>query len=476
MRPYPSGAGGRSGSLAHKVKEVIERECLIEAGERVLVALSGGIDSTTLLYVLREIGGHLPFDLGIIHINHLLRGEESERDERFVRDLAENFSLPSYIYRVDVRKEAKRTGKSLQHAGRDVRYGLFRETAREHGYGKIAVAHTLDDQVETFLLRMLKGTGMRGLSAIPMKRDIIVRPLLGAARREIESYGASRGVPFVSDSSNEKTVYERNFVRKKLIPEMEHLNPAFREKIIGLLYDLTAVNRLFDGKAEEFMALEGESKGGDILLPVGSLMRLDEETRFRVMADVLGRMEPGFIPLREHMRQVDRVLAAKRPNVGVTLPSGLRVKRAYDRLTVTRGEAPAPPEDVFPVREGVNKLEDFGLVLDVVFLQGQGENPPFVPDSRTAYFDRDKLGELTVRTLRPGDRFVPLGMEAPVKLKDFFMSRKVPREERWRTPLVLSDDHVIWIVGDRVDGRYRATGATERVVRIRAGSLAGTEL
>ena len=458
-------------TLLRKIEKVIGEENLIEPGERVLLGLSGGIDSTAMLYLLLDAAETLSFSLGVAHINHLLRGEESERDEEFVRRLAGGLSLPCYVMRVDVRKEAKEAGKSLQHAGRDVRYGFFREAATEHGYQKIGVAHTLDDQVETFILRMLKGTGLKGLSAIPARRGNIVRPLLSVTRTEIEEYARARKISFVSDSSNEKIVYERNFVRKQIVPWMEKLNPAFREKVFSLLKDITVVNKTFDERAGDFLKVQSSWEGGTVSLGVEALKGLDEETRFRVMTRLLDRMEPGFIPLREHMRQIGNVLAGLRPNLVVTLPHGFRVKKVYEKLIITKAAPSLPPMEVLPVSEGLNRLKPFNLVLRLESLPETGEELSFSPDPATALLDGDKLGVLRVRSFREGDRFVPLGMKESVKLKDFFISRKIPREERRHLPLLLSGDDIVWVVGHRIDDRFKATKETRHRMRVQTAAL-----
>ncbi|MDR2018463.1 MAG: tRNA lysidine(34) synthetase TilS [Syntrophobacterales bacterium] len=468
---FPKEAGVVAVTLVHKVKKIIEKEKLIEPGERVLVGLSGGIDSTVMLYLLFRISEDLSFDLGVAHINHLLRGEESERDEEFVRNLAESLSLACHVGRIDVKREAGEAGKSLQHAGRDARYGFFRETAAEQGYQKIAVAHTLDDQVETFVMRMLKGTGLRGLSAIPVKRDNIVRPLLTATRAQIEEYGRMYNVSFVHDSSNEKTVYERNFVRKRIIPLMEELNPAFREKVSFLLNDLIAVNRMFDARAHDFMKTRISWDDETASLGVEALKGLDEETRFRVMAHLLDQLEPGFIALREHMRQINNVLMGLGPNLAAELPHGFRVKKTYDRLTITKLNPQSPSMDILPVMEGSNRLDPFNITLMIESLRELGETPLVFLDPLTVLFDEDKLGMLKVRSFREGDRFVPLGMKALVKLKDFFISQKIPREKRRHIPLLLSDDHIIWVVGHRMDDRFKVTGDTLRKIRIHADPI-----
>ena len=457
-----------------KVKKTIEKENLIEDGDNVLIGLSGGIDSTALLYVLAEIAQRDRFKIGIAHVNHLLRGEESLRDQRFIETLARKFSFPCYVKRFDVRAHAKERGISLQHAGRDVRYDFFHEISLEHAYGKIAVAHNLDDRVETFILRMLKGSGIRGLASIPIKRDKIIRPFLNIYRSEIEEYVNASSISYVEDSSNSKIVYERNYVRKELMPLMKKLNPAFKEKIFLLLHDMMNINNFFEERAARFTESRLKSEAQDISLEIKALDELDSETRFRVIANTLDQLEPGFIALREHYRLVDKILRGSRPNLVITLPHGIKVKRIYDRLIFTNKQSRPIIEDVFPVKSGENRLEPFALILDIgllevddnpLFAKDGQEGVPAVVDRDIAFFDADNIGGLCVRAFREGDRFFPLGMNNHVKLKDFFISSKIPKEQRRQIPLLISNDDIIWIIGHRIDERYKVTEQTKRVIR-----------
>jgi tRNA(Ile)-lysidine synthase len=454
-------------NFVQKIKKTIEKEGLIEKGDKVLVAISGGIDSTSLLQVLFEIARETGFDLGASHLNHMLRGKESERDERFVGEVARNLAIPLYTRRADARKYAGEKGLSLQHAGRDLRYGFFEEVANTHGYTKIAIGHNLDDQAETFLLRMIKGTGIRGLSSIPIKRGRIIRPFLHTYRSEIEAYAERNSIAHVHDSSNDKTVYERNFVRKQIVPLMERLNPLFKEKIVALLDDLTDVNRLYKSAAEGFvhnqMRVEGENFGFD----VDMLRKLDEETRFRVIVIAFARMKPGFMPLRDHIRLIDRTLFSDKPNQSLTMPTGIKVRKVYGELIFTKKAAAERIAGVFPIFTGANSLELFRCAIDVSMVPG-GIGSAYETDRNVARFDQGMVGELSVRAFRDGDRFHPLGMKNSVKLKDFFMSRKIPREERRLIPLLLSGDDIIWVIGHRIDERYKVDETTREVLQITA--------
>jgi len=430
------------------------------------VGISGGIDSTTLLFVLLEIQKKIDFSLGLGHVNHLLRGKESERDEQFVKNLAEELRLPLYLEKINIKNIAVQNGLSIQHAGREARYNFFNEVAKKHGYDKIAIAHNLDDQIETFLLRTIKGTGLRGLTAIPIKRDAIIRPFLYTLRSDIAAYASERKISFVEDSSNEKTVYERNYLRKEVLPVIEKLNPLFKEKIFFLLQDLTDINNLFEEKSKLFLKKQQRNKEGDIFFDVKDLSKIDDETKFRVISDTISLLEPSFIPLREHHRLINKILASTKPNLVVTLPHGIHVKKTYGRLLFTRKSPPLPIEKTFPLSLGKNILEP--LMYEIRLSISRKKPSSFLKNKNIAFFDHNKLGKLTIRTFRNGDTFMPLGMKNKIKVKDFFISSKIPKDKRRIIPLLVSDNDIIWVVGFRMDERFKITEDTERVLKATA--------
>jgi tRNA(Ile)-lysidine synthase len=490
--------------LAESVRRVIHDEELVDLGDRVLVGLSGGVDSSTLFFVLDSLKNVLSLDLAIAHVNHQLRGAESERDEAFVRGLARKAGVPYHLLCEDVKAHARKAGVSIQHAGRDVRYAFFSRLAAEHGYQKIAIAHNRDDQVETFLLRVVKGTGINGLSSIPIRRGLIIRPFLHSYRSEIEAYAVHHSVPYVEDSSNFKDAYERNFVRHRITPLLEKLNPKFREKMLLLLADITSLNAGLASDAEYFLrkhaqvdsrggvasvgSIEGEAppallvegatrapleEGGEIRIPVQALKTLDPEVRFRVVSRLLSRLEPTFVALRQHIGLVEKSVFSRRPNNSITLPHGIKVKRIYENVVFTK-KPQAPSRSVtFDIQAGRNSLPSLGLTLEVSLT---GDRPcPFPADKRTAFLDADIVGPLALRTFREGDRFVPLGMTQSVKLKDYFISRKIPREQRRMIPLLVSGKDIVWVVGERIDERYKLTAGTARFMRITVRPMAPAE-
>lgn len=421
-----------------------------------------------LLSVLHTLKDIIPFDLAVAHVNHMLRDQESERDESFVREVAHRLSLPVHVKRVDVHGLSKSTGKSIQHAARDARYDYFGELAQTYGYQRIAIAHNQDDQVETFLLRVIKGTGVRGLSCIPVKRGPIIRPFLNTTRREIEEYVTEKDVRYVEDSSNRKDAYERNYVRHRILPSMEGLNPTVRSRIMNLLGDLTQLNQRLDREAQAFLHswLPGD---GELALPVGQLIGSSGEARFRVLSLLLGKLVPGFIALRQHIRLIEKILMSSRPNAFAVLPCGITVCREYDKLVFTAAAAPSQVMETFPLYPGHTVVGPFGISIDINLV----DHPPsqFPSDRYTAFLDLEDASHLSVRTFREGDRFVPLGMEKPVKLKDYFISRKIPRMDRRGIPLLLLGDRIAWIIGERIDNGFKITARTTKALAVTVRKL-----
>ena len=452
-----------SPDLIGRTIKLIREQGIIIDGDSVLLGCSGGIDSASLLFVLNEARREITFDLGVAHINHLLRNVESERDEAFVQDTATRYGLPFFLKRADVKGYAHSRGLSLQHAGRDIRYQFLNQIADTEGFTRIATAHNRDDQIETFILRLIKGSGIRGLSSIPPMRDRIIRPFLNIYRSEIELFAESRSIPFVEDSSNEKTVYERNFIRHRIIPLFDELNPAFREKIGSLLSDINGVNAIFDDRKESFMSRVRNAES-NITVPLKDFTELDEEVRYRVMADIFARLAPSFIPLREHIRLIEKIIHSDRPNLRVDLPSGLKAKRIYGNLIFTTRPMPEVTRETQELHDGMNHISCMNIDVNVATLKKiplSFPKNPFI-----AYFDADKCHDLAIRTFMPGDRIHPLGMTQSVKLKDFFISRKIPLEDRRHIPLLLSGNDIIWIVGHRIDEHYRLQNNTRNVLKI----------
>ena len=462
--------------VLRQVTETVRRKRLIQPADPVLVAVSGGADSVCLLTLLHEMRERalLPgIELRIAHVNYGLRGEESEGDEAFVRELGGRMGVPVDCERVRL---MPKSGGTLQSLARDARYAFFERLLWEHGMTSVATGHTADDQAETVLLWLMRGAGTGGLTGIPVKRaGGIIRPLLGVTRRQVLDYLAFRGMPYRSDSSNGTPRYRRNRVRQEVLPALRSLNPSIVEALSRgadiLAADAAVLNEI---ERERWRAVAKDSSSGRVVLdgdrlaaePLGLQRRLVR----RALAVV--RQGPEGLTFRHVSDILERVLAGTH-GAGLNLPGGLRVERhraflvmAYDRrqgeddplAELTAGMPLSVPGEVRVGHGGLRLLAAEGWIPRAGF---PGDRAGFV-------VDRDRFdGPLSVRNWRKGDWFCPRGMGGHrKKLQDFFVDRKVNRKMRGGVPLVVAPSGIVWVAGYRGDERFAAEAATAHPVTL----------
>ena len=461
--------------LLPRVLRTVQAHAMVAPRGRVLVAVSGGADSVALLHLLRELqeGGDLTV-AGAAHFNHSLRAA-ADADEAFCRDLAAAMDLPFDAGRGDVRALASAEDRSLEDAARRARYAYLEGAADRLGADVIAVGHTRDDQAETFLLRLLRGAGPRGLAAIRPKTGRIIRPLIEIARDELRAYIAERQLVFREDESNEDVAIPRNRVRHELLPILR----AFSPRVIDVLAREAEIAR----EDEDFLSRAAidlrpgivlTSKHG-ITLEAEPLRALHPALASRIVREALEQAAPGHFFGRDHIRAVLALAteSARAPGSGVDVP-GVHVRRAGGRLML----------EVAAETPGIQPFENsFRVPLSIpgeVSLQGWAVSAStegavqFTPATVAVAASVVKL-PLAVRSRQPGDKFRPLGMGGRGrKLQDFLVDRKVPRKERDTLPLVVdSDDRIVWVVGHSVAEDFRVTGASQGVILLKARRLGG---
>ena len=390
---------------------------LIPSGSRVLCAVSGGADSMCLLHMLSR---REDISLVAAHFNHQLRGEEADRDEAFVRDWCGEHAIPLTVGRGDVRAFARREKRSIEEAARTLRYAFLFQAAEAEGCGLIATAHNADDNAETMLLSLIRGTGLTGLTGIPFRRENIIRPLLGMTRRDILSYLDRHHIPHREDSSNRDETYARNRVRSKVMPVLRHLNYRAAEHMASTAAQLSEIDRYLDENTRALLSRVQEYPGG-VALPLEDLFQAPQVLRPRMVFHLLDRLKVG----RKDFRAVhiEAVLSLS-PGGCLDLPHGVTARREYDRLILTLGSTP-PALEPMSLREG--------------------ENP--VPGTEwTVLLDGPPWPGLTVRPRQTGDEFtLPNGHKRT--LKKLLIDKKVPRLERERIPIVADDNGVIAVAG-----------------------------
>ena len=454
--------------LLVKVKLTIDRFGMLKPGERVLVAVSGGPDSVCLLSVLRDLSAELGVSLHVAHLDHMFRGRESADESLFVARLAEKLGIPVTIEQFDVPAFCRERGLSSQAGAREVRYGFLHRVAGTVGASRIATGHTAADQAETFLMRLLRGAGVAGLSAIPPVRENIIRPLIEVTREDVLEYIQSSGLEYVSDPTNTKPVYTRNRIRMEVLPVLKRFNP----RIVETLASTASLLRDEDEAAEACLS----TSAAGVMVQEENYVALNREKfnalpqaykrrMLRKAVDLASADTRGLSSVQ--VSEVIAFMAAAQTGRTMRMPYGLIIEREYEKFVICF-EVP-PGGFSYPLEiPGVTLISGLGMEVEAgVFNDIPAETS--VPNYRwQALFDYDKIEPLlTMRNRRSGDWFCPTGMGGKSKkLQDYFVDEKIPRHERDTVPILLSGKDVLWVVGLRTDNRFLPGKGTKRVLMV----------
>ncbi len=454
-----------AGDTEKKVLETIRKYGLISRGDGVVVAVSGGPDSVCLLHILYTLRKTLDAALFVAHFDHGLRPDEDEDETAFVESMADSLGLPFVT-----RKGNLRPGKSLEERARKERYAFLEEARQGFSAGKIALGHQRNDQAETVLMRVLRGSGLAGLSGIrPIRDAIFIRPLLELRRSEIEVYIGERKLPFKSDPTNLESRFLRNRIRLDLLPKLREYQPRVVD-ILSMTADrLRADHEYLEGIAGAWVKKEATSPSDDqVAIGVNTFRKLENAIRNRVIRHCVGGAgeNPDGLTYRQ-ISAIDRLALAKRPQAEIHLPGGLRVRRTYDHMVFSRF-SPEEPSDYLCDLQGPGRFFIQGVGSSVLVERLSDENLIIREDTPwTACFDAGKITfPLTLRNFRPGDRFVPLGMTGHKKLKNFFVDLKIPSRVRARTPILACGNRIIWVCGLRMDDRFKVSEKTREILKV----------
>ena len=443
---------------------------LIPPGSLIVTAVSGGQDSVALLYILNGLKEELGFSMHVAHLDHALR-EESATDAAFVASLSERLGLPFTIERRDVSAYRESHRLSLEEAAREVRYSFLAEVAIKTGASRVAVAHTLSDNLETILMHLVRGSGLKGLVGLRPRveftypaRMTVIRPLLFLRRQETEAYCTDRGIGFRIDRTNLLLYPLRNRIRHELLPLLKEYNPRIEEALCRLS---TISYRQVDFLTGEATRAGAFKKEGDrIILDRSLLLGLQEALRAQVMLLSLESLRGDLRNIEaSHIEAMAKVLA--KPGACLDLPGGLKFQVGYEHCLLGPEKTSILPElsgeAMFRVP---GELEYCGWKFKTKIVHPEEVTSG---DKFSAFFDLEKTASvLAVRGRRRGDRFWPLGMAAPKRISRFMTDSKVPRPLRDLMPLVLSGDDIIWVTGLRPDEHFKVTGNTKAVLAITA--------
>jgi tRNA(Ile)-lysidine synthase len=410
--------------------------------KKILLAASGGLDSTVLLHLLVK----LEYTTAVAHANFQLRGEESEQDEAWVRQLASDFQLPFYTQRFETNNYATENGLSIQLAARHLRYTWFDALCEKLNCDFVATAHHLNDNLETVLLNFTRGAGLTGLQGIPQKKGRIIRPLLPFSRMEIEQYARDHGLTWREDSSNSSDDYSRNFIRHQVVPKLKELNPSLEETFSRNTERLHAADELarreLKGLRESYVLQSGRHT--KILKSLVGLFQYPAPVLLELIKDY------GF-----NLNQCIEVVLAVPGQPGKQFFSSthqLVIDREHLIISVQKDK----PGEV-QIEEGVDEVVLGSLVLKI----GNSAGAEINPGKGVARLDKAKLRfPLLWRTWRPGDSFFPLGMEHRKKLSDFLVDNKISLTDKEDVTVLESGGEIAWVVGYRIDNRFKSTGGT----------------
>ena len=461
--------------MLQKIKHYMEHYRMVVPGQKVVLGFSGGADSVALLHVLKELQDSMQFQLFAAHVNHGLRGQAAGDDAKFSEDLCRAWSIPFFLKEADVRGLAQELHQTEEQAGRLVRYDFFNEVMETVKGDKIATAHHKNDQAETILHNVIRGTGMQGLTGIkPVREGILIRPLLDVSRQEIEDYLQQSKLIYRVDATNADATYTRNRIRNQLLPTLaQDYNPNIVDSLTRMGDILRGEHDFLTGYCSSLYKEIASLTPGQTVLELQKFNSCHPAVKRRLVRlavkEVRGDLEGVS---HSHVEAVIQLAASSATGARIVIPAGSVNKRkivaevSYRTLLFWeqgRELSVTAFETAFPV-PGQVILKDLNLRVDSIIwdkLEGYSFS------SRCIYIDKDKLkGNLFLRQRKEGDRFKPLGMEGSKKLKDFFIDRKIPREKRDQIPLLVDEENIIWVVGLQMNQDYRITDATKNIVRI----------
>ncbi|RIJ47181.1 tRNA lysidine(34) synthetase TilS [Maribellus luteus] len=433
----------------------IKEKGLIAPDERVLLAVSGGIDSMVLLHLFEQSG----FEYGVAHCNFRLRGEESDGDERFVREYVQMHGIPSFFETFDTEEYARISGISIEMAARELRYAFFERIRRENNYDRIVTAHHQDDLIETFFLNLSRKTGIKGLTGIKEKSGYLIRPLLLAGRAEIEQYAAQNYLDYREDSTNNEVVYQRNFLRHKILPLFNELNPAFKKNL------LASIDNLRDAEQVYTSVLNRDKE--EVVEETNDEMRIDiEKLRTTEFPHLL--LLEVLSPLHFNPSVIDEVFQSLDAEPGKQFFSATH-RLVKDRAFLFVAPIKEPGEQLYYIEEADMELfEPVQLSIEKTVAAGF----KIVKSPDVACIDLDTIQfPLLIRKWKQGDYFQPLGMQGMKKISDFFIDQKIPLHEKENTWLLCSGKKIVWIMGHRLDDRFKVTNKTQKVLVFRNLSI-----
>lgn len=436
--------------MLEKFRDFILNKQLFDPSQKILLAVSGGIDSMVLLHLFEQT----EFNYGVVHCNFQLRGIDSDGDEKFVEERVLNHGVPFFSTRFETVEYARINGISVEMAARELRYRYFEEVRNEHSFDYIATAHHRDDLLETFFLNLSRKTGIRGLTGIKEKTGHIIRPMLFASRREIEDFARANFIEKREDASNSEVVYQRNYIRHRVLPVLCDLNPAFKNNLYETVGNLREAEEVYVWFINDQKNKVVSFQQGNPVIDVELLIKspFPKVLLFEILS------EYNFNP--KVAEQVFAGLKSESGRIFYSKSHRLVKDRSQLFLTSLNGQE----ERTYYIEQG--DMELFGP-FDLTIQQVNAEHFRLDKSPLVACIDSDKVEfPLLIRKWQQGDYFQPLGMSGFKKLSDFLIDQKIPLHRKENTWLLCSGQKIVWVIGHRIDNRFKVTPETRQVLKV----------
>ncbi|MBS4537577.1 tRNA lysidine(34) synthetase TilS [Clostridium sp. D2Q-11] len=452
-----------------KVLKTIKEKNLINKNDSVIVGVSGGPDSMFLLSILYEIQKIEDFNIIVCHVNHGVRGIESDQDEEFVKNTCKDLNIPFYSIKVDMDQYAKENNLTSEEAGRELRYRFFRKTLAKYGKGSIAVAHNRNDQAETLLMRFIRGTGIDGLKGMDYKNNDIIRPVLDIARDDIEKYIEDNKISVRIDKTNKMDIYRRNSIRLNLIPMIEKdYNPSIIDTLYRTSWIMERDSNFINDYTNDIFRNIVKITSNNVQINTKDLMKIHKAIQYRLIRLSIEQVIGHLKGVEEvHIQSIINIATNNTTGKKITISNNVEAYISYDKLILqTKKEKDISKIDSILDLNNSNYISELDLDIRFEIIENNIENIKS-KDMFIKYFDYDKIeGDLFIKNRESGDRFKPLGMKGTKKLKDYFIDEKIPRDERDSTPLIYDKHGILWVVGHRISEDYKIDKSTKKVLKI----------
>ena len=453
-------------TIKQKVVNTISKHALIEPGDSILVALSAGADSVTLLTLLSDLRSKLKISVAAVYINHQIRKQAAKKEETFCQKLCDRLNIELHLISEDIPALANKNKKGIEETARDFRYGVFEMLSNEFGYSKVALGHHKDDRAETTLFRIIRGTGKSGLVGIKPQRGIYIRPLFDLTKDEILKYTKTAKISFCTDNSNKNTAYSRNYIRNKLLPDIrKNLNPAVDTALLTLSETTAEEDAFLQKIAErELKKVIVTTVGNKIILETEKFKKLALWLRRRILRYCLTTLSrESQSPDKQTVDRLDHMILSG--TKAVSMPDKLEAKRIKSQIILFYRQKINFSQKLIP-NEGC-RLEKLNYIVSTCVKNRDKVTLKKQKRSLKAQFDLDKIVEpLIIRSVRPGDRFNPLGLKGSKKVSDLLTDSKIDTVLKDEVPVLVDKNSVFWVVGFEIDNRVKIDSNTKKVLEI----------